>query len=93
MSLEGNRTRRASVQPAAGAPAATAPAAPAAPPAAGEAAAEGAGPVPEEAAAAEPKGEEFHDALEQHEPPALAPAAKTSAPPAPAAEPQLCTRC
>ena len=60
MSLEGNHTRRASVQPAAGAPAAPAPA-PAAPPAAGGAAAEGLGPVPEEAAAAaaaEPEGEE-----------------------------------
>jgi len=86
MSLVGNRTRRASVQPAAGAPAAASPAAPAAPPAAGGAAAEGAGPVPEEAAAAEPEGEEFHDALEQDEPPALAPAAEPPAL-APAAEP------
>ena len=74
------------MQPAAGAPAAVAPA-PAAPAAAGGAAAEGAGPVPEEAAAAEPEGEEFHDALEHDEPPALAPAAEPSAPPAPAAEP------
>ena len=81
MSFLGKRAGRASVQPAAGAPAAAAPAA------AGGAAAEGAGPVPEEAAAAEPEREEFHDALEQDEPPALAPAAELSAPPAPAAEP------
>ena len=67
------------MQPAAGAPAA--------PAAAGRAAAGGAGSVPEEAAAAELEGEEFHDALEQDEPPALAPAAEPSAPPAPAAEP------
>jgi len=73
------------MQPAAGAPAAAAPAA-AAPAAAGRAAAGGAGSVPEEAAAAELEGE-FHDALEQDEPPALAPAAEPSAPPAPAAEP------
>jgi len=72
------------MQPAAGAPAAAAPAAAAA---AGRAAAEGAGPVPEEAAAAEPEGEEFHDALEQDEPPALAPAAEPSAPPAPCGAP------
>ena len=77
------------MQPAAGAPAAAAPAAAAA----GRAAAGGAGSVPEEAAAAELEGEEFHDALEQDEPPALAPAAEPSAPPAeppalaPAAEP------
>jgi len=68
------------MQPAAGAPAAAAPAAAAA----GRAAAGGAGSVPEDAAAAELEGEEFHDALE---PPALAPAAEPSAPPAPAAEP------
>jgi len=79
MSLLGNRSRRASVQHAAAA-------APPAPPAAGGAAAGGAGSVPEEAAAAEPEGEEFHDALEQDKPPALAPAAELSAPPAPAAE-------